>query len=483
MDVVYTVVGRRRQKVARAHRPYSYRALVVSHRKVSVIVAVLAATGIAACSGGSADNSGNSTSSAGSDPDTKDGLGGSSTTSTNDSAGSGGKAGASVTTSGGGGSGANAGVSASGGKKANGGTNGASGTGGVATNSGDIGPPETGPVGYGQDTTGGGDAIPVEVATLEETQKAIDAYSGSGGLVLKYTGTFDFSSITDPCVQHTLPSQKLEIKRKSDITILGADGSAANFGIHVASSSSNVVIRNMTFGLLPGGSDSDVISLEGMSGGFPTNIWIDHNEFFSRLEDCPGAGDSAFDGLIDIKKGADKVTVSYNYFRDHSKACLNGFTDDDDAIRHVTFHHNLFENVGSRTPLQRHGFSHVFNNYFYKITISGINVRMDGYALVEANYFENVHNPVTSRDSSAIGYWELRDNNLATKADVSSGNKFGITWGAGDQGTVNATDWITTAASPEALGYDYTADPFQCVHDGLRAVVGAGKGFATLKCK
>ena len=39
----------------------------------------------------------------------------------------------------------------------------------------------------------------------------------------------------------------------------------------------------MTIGLLPGGSDSDMISLEGMSAGVPTNIWIDHNELFSSL--------------------------------------------------------------------------------------------------------------------------------------------------------------------------------------------------------
>jgi pectate lyase len=383
---------------------------------------------------------------------------------------------ANTSNNGGGGAG-KSGSSATGGAAANDGTNGA------VTSAADGGDPETTPLGYGKDTTGGGSAIPIDAATLAEMQSAIDDYSGSGGLVIKYTGKFDFSSITDPCVQHTLPEQILEIKKKSDITILGADGSAANFGIHIASSSSNIIIRNMVIGLLPGGSASDMISVEGMSGGFPTNIWIDHNELFSSTTDCAGAGDTAFDGMIDIKKGADKVTISYNYFHDHQKGCLNGFTDSDDATRHVTFHHNLFENIGSRTPLQRHGYSHMLNNYLLKITTSGINVRMNGYALVEANFFENVHNPVTARDSSEIGYWELRNNNLATQADVSAGNKFGITWGSGDDGTVNATDWTTTAAFPEALGYSYTADSFQCVHDGLRAVVGAGKSLATLKCK
>jgi pectate lyase len=187
--------------------------------------------------------------------------------------------------------------------------------------------------------------------------------------------------------------------------------------------------------------------------------------------------------MIDIKKGADKITVSYNHMHDHAKVTLNGYSDSDDEVRHITFHHNLFENVGSRTPLQRHGYSHVLNNYFHKVLVSGINVRMGGYALVEANYFENVKNPVTARDSDEIGYWELRDNNLASKADVSAGNAFGITWDAGDSGTVNATDWTTSKTYPEALGYSYTAHSFACVRDGLRAVAGAGKGLATLTCK
>jgi len=359
---------------------------------------------------------------------------------------------------------------------------GANAGGGASTADG-TGAPEDSPKGYGQATTGGGKTKAVSVANLAAMQAAIDGYSGSGGLVLEYTGKFDFTSIKDPCVQHTLPAQKIEIKSKSDITILGAAGSGANFGFHIAAAASNVIIRNMTIGLLPGGSDSDIISIEGMSGGVPKNIWIDHNELFSSLAVCAGAGDTAFDGMLDVKKGGDMITVSYNYMHDHHKVALNGYTDDDDAVRHITFHHNLFENIGSRVPLQRHGYSHLVNNYFSKVQASGINVRMGGYALIEANYFENVKNPVTARDSSEVGFWDLRKNNLASAADVAPGNKFGITWDNGNSGTVNATAWTTTAAFPVALGYTLAAQPAQCMRDGLRAAAGANKSLATLKCK
>jgi pectate lyase len=359
---------------------------------------------------------------------------------------------------------------------------GAAGAGGASPTNAGAGPAEAKPIGYGKAATGGGNATATKAATLEALQAAIDAYSGSGGLVLEYTGKFDFASISDPCVQHTLDARKLEIKQKSDITIRGADGSAASFGIHIASDSHNIILRNLTIGLTPGGGDSDMISLEGMSSGVPKDIWIDHNELFSSLMDCPGAGDTAFDGLIDIKKGGDNVTISYNYLHDHHKACLNGYSDDDDMPRHVTFHHNVFEKIGSRTPLQRHGYAHLLNNLLRDVSTSGINVRMSGYALIEGNYFENVLNPVTSRDSSAVGYWDLRANNLATSADVAAGNTYGIRWDDGNEGTLNAIEWTTTAKFPDALGYDYHADTFACVRDGLKSVAGAGKALATLSC-
>lgn len=326
-----------------------------------------------------------------------------------------------------------------------------------------------GPVGYGAGTTGGGSKTPVNVSTLAAAQAAIDAYSGSGGLVLNYTGTFNYASITDVCAQWQKPAQILLIKDKGDITVKGANGSSANFGIRILSDAKNVIVQNMTMGLLPGGEAADAISIEADSSGTPNRIWIDHNTIFSSLTHCSGAGDASWDGAIDNKKGAYNITYSYNHIYNHQKVALNGYSDSDtlnEGMR-VTYHHNRFENVQSRLPLQRRGRTHIYNNYFNKVSTSGINVRMGGISLIESNYFENVANPVTSRDSSAIGYWDLRNNFVGS----------GITWTSPGSPGANATNWTTTKAFG-STGYTYSVTPAADVKAKVLATAGAGKNLA-----
>src|SRR5688500_11795248 len=75
------------------------------------------------------------------------------------------------------------------------------------------------PIGYGAATTGGGSKTPVNVSTMAAMQAAIDAYSGSGGLNLYYTGKFNYAGITDVCAQWQKTAQTVHVKNKSDVTI------------------------------------------------------------------------------------------------------------------------------------------------------------------------------------------------------------------------------------------------------------------------
>jgi pectate lyase len=328
--------------------------------------------------------------------------------------------------------------------------------------------------GFAGNLTGGGNATPVVVSTLSAAQTAVNNYSGSGGLVLHYNGTFDEQAILNNiCGQWSKPAQELSISGKNNITILGLDGSKANFGIRIKGTSNNIIVRNMKIGLLPGGaSNGDLIGIEANSH----HVWIDHNELYTRNIKCAGTpdDDTTFDGMLDIKNSATNITVSYNYMHDHAKVGLIGASDTDSAERRVTYAHNRYENLGSRLPFQRFGYVHSYNNWFNNITGSGINPRMGGHILVENNFFETALNPIFSQ-STILGQWDLRNNNARSSADNA---RFNITWTAcsGSTPCQKATNWTTTATFPIALPYTYTTyapEVSKCI--ALNAA-GSGKG-------
>lgn len=325
--------------------------------------------------------------------------------------------------------------------------------------------------------TGGGNAKPIYVKTMGELESAL---FWRGGKVIIYTGNEDAAikaAEANPCGQWSKEPREIGIS-SSNVTIIGAPGSSANFGIRIQGAN-NIIIRDMTMGMMQGGAaNGDVIAIEKGA----TNIWLDHNNFFNKNITCPNTpdNDTSFDGMIDIRDAVDNITVSYNLLHDHPKVGLDGSSDNDVNQRHVTFHHNVYTNVHARLPLQRYGYSHEYNNIYKTVTTSGINVRQGGQALIEGNWFEDARNPVTSRDSRDAGYWELRDNNITSPADFA---KYGITWETNPRVVKNADDWVTTKPFPkEQLPYTYKLDPVTCVHDRLAEVAGPGKDDRTLDC-
>jgi pectate lyase len=343
----------------------------------------------------------------------------------------------------------------------------------------------------GFSTTDGGNvsgARSFNASTHTQMQQIIeDAKDGGYPVIITYTGNED-ALINQMIRDHTVDSsgncpnprwseayRKVEIKESTQgVTIQGANGSSANFGI-VINKSSNVIVRNMKIGALAGASnDADMIRID--SG---VNVWIDHNELFAVNNECKGSpdGDLTFESAIDIKKESQNITVSYNVIRDSKKVGLDGSSSSDiGGGRKITFHHNIYRNVGARLPLQRGGWTHMYNNLYDGITSSGINVRQNGYALIESNWFQNAVNPVTCRfDSSNCGKWDLRNNNIRNPGDFATYN---ITWTSG--GTIDATNWTTTAPFPISIPYSYSPVTPQCVKDKIAQYAGVGKNGAQL---
>lgn len=107
-----------------------------------------------------------------------------------------------------------------------------------------------------------------------------------------------------------------------------------------------------------------------------THVWLDHNTFTdgdhpdSTLPTYFGRIFEQHDGELDIVKGADYVTASWNVFTDHDKTILIGNSDSastaavDRGHLKVTLHHNLFSNLVERAPRVRFGQVDSYNNHF-----------------------------------------------------------------------------------------------------------------------
>lgn len=209
---------------------------------------------------------------------------------------------------------------------------------------------------------------------------------------------------------------QITLKLKSNTTLvgIGSDAKLVRGNVWIGPEAENVIIRNIAFEdafdyfpewdpgdsykvrkeypgcqteyvdaktgpqMCPGGrwnSEYDNISVNGGK-----RVWIDHCSFsdgsrpdslyppifpFPQNEITQKV--QHHDGSVDITNAADFVTLSYNVFHDHDKTNLIGGSDSskiDSGHLNVTFHHNLFENVGQRMPRVRFGKVHAYNNAY-----------------------------------------------------------------------------------------------------------------------
>ncbi|MGP4115302.1 pectate lyase family protein [Streptomyces sp. 4N509B] len=223
---------------------------------------------------------------------------------------------------------------------------------------------------------------------------------------------------------------------------LGDDAEITGGGLQLGSTTrpgTNVIIRNLRFT----GASDDSLSVTNAAH----HVWIDHCDF-----------SSGYDGLLDIKRESDYVTVSWCHFHDHSKSCLLGHSDTYTADRgrlRVTYHHNFFDGTDQRHPRVRFAEPvHVYNNYYRNNALYGVASTEDAGVLVEGNYFENVAHPIYSGyDDSGPGRVVERNN-----VYVNSGTP----------------ETLGTVVEPRTY-YDYVLDDPATLPRTVPAGVGVGK--------
>ncbi|MGW0606548.1 pectate lyase family protein [Streptomyces sp. NPDC002640] len=167
-------------------------------------------------------------------------------------------------------------------------------------------------------------------------------------------------------------------------TLVGIGKNARLLGANVqVRGVDNVIVRNLTFedtfDCFPqwdptdgdeGAWNSEYDSLVVYGS---THVWADHNTFTDgrRPDDAQpryyGQLYQQHDGQLDVVRGADLVTLSWNVFADHSKTILIGNSDSagatDRGKLRVTLHHNLFRDAGERAPRVRFGQVDVYDNH------------------------------------------------------------------------------------------------------------------------
>jgi pectate lyase len=281
----------------------------------------------------------------------------------------------------------------------------------------------TGQVGWATQnggTTGGGSAPTTTVSTASALTSALGSSSAA---VIRVSGTISCSGM---------------LRVRSNKTILGNSGatiSGCGFNIN---GDRNVIIRNLTFR----GWNDDAINVQESA----TNLWIDHNTFTD-----------GYDGAVDIKRGSDFITVSWNRVYNHDKAMLLGHSDDnasqDTGHLRVTYHHNWFDSSTQRHPRVRFGNPvHVFNNYYNNNSGYGVASTEGAGVLVEGNYFDNVDDPYhLGEGSSGPGTLVARNNHFVNSGSGQAGG------------------------SVKSIPYSYSLDSASSVKSIVTSGAGAGR--------
>ena len=247
-------------------------------------------------------------------------------------------------------------------------------------------------------TTGGKGGQTVTVSSLS----ALTSAAGSSSPMIIYVS----GTITG----------KGSVMIKSNKSIIGLSGATLDgVGLKVYNAS-NVIIQNLKIkNVLAGTDDNDCINTK-----YSHHIWIDHCELSSDRTH----GWEYWDGLLDITRESNYITVSWTILRDSHMGSLVGGGlaghESDKGKLKVTYHHNYFYNLSERAPDMKYGYVHMFNNYHLNNSGYSIAALAGGTVRTDNNYFSNCAKPITTTyNGLAAGYVSGASTNMY----VGSGNR------------------------------------------------------------
>lgn len=211
--------------------------------------------------------------------------------------------------------------------------------------------------------TGGAGGRTVRVTAFDSLKEYMDS---NDTLIIEVSGTIDLEESTN-----ALRSNKTLIG-------LGNDARIINGGLELYKRN-NIIIRNITFVNAP----DDLLKVNQNT----THLWVDHCTFTDG--DIPDPEGENHDGLFDITRQSNYITISYCLFLNHSKSILIGHSDgyqDDAGYLKTTLHHNWFNGTRQRHPRVRFGEVHCYNNYYLDNELYGVASACEADVVVEGNF-------------------------------------------------------------------------------------------------
>ncbi|MBO0799695.1 MAG: immunoglobulin domain-containing protein, partial [Blastocatellia bacterium] len=344
--------------------------------------------------------------------------------------------------------------------------------------------------GLDQGTTGGGLVDPSDTAhykvidaSTQNPAQTLQAFlQSTDPLVIELRTDVDLGALNNqthrPLINPELIASNLGvIKVASDKTLFSDRGATIRHGTLSIDGSQNIIIRNLKFRGVWEWDDATqgAYDLQGwdfieVSGS--RNVWIDHCDFAK-----------AYDGQVDVVRGSDLVTLSFNRFTGdlenevatqinyleslyqanpadprisyysslrqagqtleqiitheipQDKTSLVGNDDNagatDTGRLNVTYHHDAFVLVRQRTPRMRFGNAHVYNIMVddtasapFPGTQTAVNSTINAAVLVENSEFIEVRTPLAfsggGRISQRGSVWQL--NGMPTPFDPAQLN-------------------------------------------------------------
>ncbi|MFF5368833.1 pectinesterase family protein [Streptomyces sp. NPDC013187] len=232
---------------------------------------------------------------------------------------------------------------------------------------------------------------------------------GAGGKVVTVTDQASlakYAAAEEPYVIRVAGAVDVEpfgsnIVVASDKTIIGVGdtGEIVHGELHLKPGTHNVIIRNLTIrdSYVEGDWDGKTNDFDAIQMDTVHHVWIDHNRFTHMG-----------DGLLDIRKDSQYVTVSYNQFSDHNKALGIGWTDN--VQTQITIDHNWFTGTKQRNPSADNcAYAHLYNNYVSAQVADDDPVWTYGNwsrgrtkMVIENSYYDRVQHPYQADTTAAL---------------------------------------------------------------------------------